>query len=83
MAGRSGNSGWSRLVRISKWAWIKAGFSALVTAIVSIGYILARRKGEKIGAIKERAEADLERVSELEEAGDSGGLRDDILKRLK
>ena len=52
-------------------------------AVIGIGYILARRKGEKIGAIKERAEADLERVSELEEAGDSGGLRDDILKRLK
>ena len=70
-------------LRPSKWAWIKAAFGALVALIVSIGYILARRKGEKIGAIKERAEADLERVSEFERAGDGGGLRKDILRRSK
>ena len=71
------------MVRISKWAWIKAAFGAIVATVISIGYILARRKGEKIGAIKERAEGDLREVSRLEEAGDSGGLRDDILRRSK
>ena len=69
--------------RISVWQWIKAAFGALVALIVSIGYILARRKGEKIGAIKVRAEGDLREVSRMEEAGDSGGLRDDILRRSK
>lgn len=69
--------------RISKWAWIKAIFGAIVTAIVGIGYIFARRKGEKIGAIKERAEGDLREVQRMEEEGDGGGLREDILRRSK
>ena len=69
--------------KITVWQWIKAGFGALIAAIISIGYILARRKGEKIGAIKERAEGDLREVRRMEEAGDGGGIREDILKRLK
>lgn len=69
--------------RISGWQWFKAGCVAIGAVIAAIFYALTRRAGEAVGAAKERAKADTERVREAEKEGDTAFLREDILRRTK
>ena len=73
----------ARIIRYAKLG----GLFALLILFLAIGiWIYGKRQhaaGRAEGETRERAEADIERVQQAEEAGDAAFLRDDILKRSR
>lgn len=63
--------------------WSVVATVAVLGLAITIAIRRAFRRGQKIATVTAEAEGQIEKSEELLEKGDTEGLRDEILKRIK